>query len=352
MEDDSLLQNLPLMTDPGPNDLLLAADASAAYSPKRLPLETAMQMILGDNPAFSLEDGILTLKGRMDCAGFKLTSLASGTNDTDAVNYAQVKDMIIPLTEVAPGVPGVSEIGNFLRVSTSTISQPFGGFYLFYWCVDSLENTGLSLSGGSVVASSGATVYFDGSVANIVNVIKNSGWTGKYFHVAVRYRNIKYFSPLSATGHKHILQAAYVDMVTDNKPPAAREPSLSIIDNGLCLAAERAEGELCGQSYRAEILLDNDAETMITGLEPGLITLHSNTPVFRYDIPISKGKYGYAHGRIVSTSFTKVEDSTQTLHVSLVLDNDIIDDSFLNFLALKMSERMQTQQGEPLKPKE
>lgn len=350
--DDSLLQNLPLMTEPQGIDLLFSADASAGYAPKRLPLETAMLYVLTDNPAFALVDEILTLKGRLDCGGFKITNLAGGAGDSDAVNYAQIKDMILPLTEVSPERPGVSEIGNYLRVSTSTITAPFGGFYLFYWCVDTQENTEMSISGGSVVASSGATVNFDGSVANIVNVIKNTGWVGKYFHVACRYRNIKYFSPLSPTGHKHILAAAYTDVVTSNKPPAAATPSLSIIDNALCLTAQIPGEALFGQAYRAEILLDNDAETEITGAEPGLITLHSSIPSFRYDIPISKGKYDFAHARIVSTSLANNEEAGDTLHTTLVLDSDLIDDSFLNFLALKMSERMQTQQGEPLKPKE
>lgn len=350
--EDSLMQALPLMTDPQGVDLLIAADESAGFAPKRLPLDTAMNMILSDNPAFSLEDGIFTLKGRLDCAGYKISNLAQAAQDGDAVNYAQIKDMIIPLSDVSPGLPGVSEIGNYLRIATSTITAPFGGFYLFYWCVDTQENTEMSISGGSVVASSGATVNFDGSVANIVNVSKNTGWVGKYFHVACRYRNIKYFSPLSPTGHKYILAAAYTDVVTSNKPPAAANPSLSIIDNALCLTAQIPGEALFGQAYRAEILLDNDAETEITGAEPGLITLHSSIPSFRYDIPISKGKYAFAHARIVSTSLANNEEATKTFHVTLVLDTDIIDDSFLNFLALKMSERMQTQQGEPLKPKE
>ena len=311
-----------------------------------------MGMILNNNNVFDIDGGSFKLLTDMNANGRKIVSLGAGSADADGVNYLQIKDMVQSLSGVTPGTPGVSDLGSAVRVVTSTVTSPWGGFYMFYWCVDSSAGASLSLSGGTVVASSGATVNFDGSVANIVNIIKDAGWQGKYFHVACRYRNIKNISGLSATGTALIALPGYIDIIDENVPPEARDVSISSVENTICIVGGVPEREPPGVTYRAEILLDDGELTEIKGTEPGLISMINSTPVFRYDLPISKGKYSYVHVRVASVTLMRKEQITATLHSKVSLDTDVLNDSYLNYIALKMSERMQTQDGTPLKPKE
>lgn len=349
--DDSLLQALPLLSDPQPDDLLLAGDKSANYAPKRLPLEAAMNMILNQNGAFTISEGPLKLLAYMNANGNKIEGLKTATADNDAVNYGQVKAAYQSLAAITPGSPSATDKGDFLRVAIATITNPWGGFYLFYWCVDTSPATSLSISGANIVASSGATVHFDGSVANIVNIGKDAGWQGKYFHVACRYRNITSISPLSPTGSISIGSPGFSDAINEDPPPQTTDLSVSSSENAIIISAKRPEFVPLGMKYRAEILLDDNPDNQITGTEPGLITIIGTDPVFRYDLPLWIRKKTHCHARIVSVSLMHQECFTDTLHCPLSMDTDIMSDSYLNFIALKMSERMQTQDGMPLKPK-
>lgn len=158
---------------------------------------------------------------------------------------------------------------------------------------------------------------FDGSVANIVNVIKDSGWVGKYVHCALRYRNIKSLSALSATGHLLISLPAYGDIINSSLPDVARGLSISSAGNRLFIEADLPEPPSPGASYQLELLFDDYAGTIIAGNETGLIRTSSYDPSFTYDIPLSLNKLDYVHARIVSVSLTGSKQATDTVHTSL-----------------------------------
>ena len=351
-EIDSTIHGLPLLTAPSLADEMVVNHVSGGNVAKRMPLETAMNLILGSNPAFGVTGGIFKLLANGNANNNKIINLAEGTGDNDAIRYLQIKPYVQGIAAVVPGLPVPSDKGAFIRIGVPTINDPWGGFYLFYWCVDTSANTEISLDGNSIVTSSGAPLYFDGSVANIVNVIKDSGWVGKYFHVAVRYRNLRYQSGISSTGHALIALPGYSDIVHNSRPEIVTALTISTVNNRLYISAQEPTLQLSGTTYRLEMVMDNSTETEVTGNEEGLISFTNSQPFFGYDLPLTKGKYVYAHCRIVSRSFTGIEDHSLTEHSSIEIDTDIINDSFLDFIAARMSEKMQTQGGEPLKPKE
>jgi len=348
---DSTIQGLPSLTSPALDDLILMADKSDSYAPKKVENTVLRNLILNNNGCFTTSEGQLKLGSWMNANGMQIKNLADPSSDGDALNYGVAKDALMSLTSLTPDTPSISDKGAFLRLATTTISDPWGGFYLFYWCVDTSQNTSFSLSGGSPVASSGATVYFDGSVANIVNVIKDSGWRGKYFHCCVRYRNIKSLSSLSATGTLLISIPGYGDLISETTPDIARNVAISHVDNRLNISGELPLDRDFGVIYTLQLLFDQDAETVITGNEQGLIQLSSRIPSFTYDIPLSLGKYAYAHARILSVSLTWQTQGTETFHTSISLDPSLISDTMLTYFAARLSERLVTTGDEPLKVK-
>ncbi|GAB1366029.1 hypothetical protein MASR1M36_09000 [Candidatus Cloacimonadaceae bacterium] len=348
---DSTIQGLPSLTSPALDDLILMADKSDSYVPKKVENSKLRDLVLNNNSGFNIASGHLSLNSWMDANGMQIKNLGDPSADNDAVNYGLAKDALMGLSSITPAAPNVSDKGAALRISTSTISNPWGGFYMFYWCVDTSPSTTFSLSGDSPVASSGAAVSFDGSVANLVNVIKDSGWVGKYFHCCVRYRNIKSLSALSGTGHLQIINPAYGDLIGTALPDLARNPSLSQVDNRLCLEAELPVNRDFGVIYTLQLLFDDQADTVIQGNEPGLVQISSRIPSFTYDIPLSLGSYKYAHARVVSVSLAWSQQATDTVHSLLEIDPGAISETLINYFAARLSEKLVTNDDVPLRTK-
>lgn len=345
---DSTIDGLPLLTSPAGADEIPTLDASAGGIVKRMPLDKALEYILNNNGAFSIAGEELKLAAAQDCNSFKLVNLAAGSADGDAVNYGQIKAWIGALGS-APGITTVSDKGAFLRLAVSSITNPAGGLYLFYWCVDTIPNTQITLSGGTPVASSGATVYFDGSVANVVNVIKDEGWVSKYFHVACRYRNLVNMTDLGPTGHLQIILPAYPDLVSQAEPEKATNLAVSILENRIYLVADKADG--FALNYQLELLFDDIEDSDIVGNETGLIRFGAPIPQFTIDIPFSKAAKAYLHARILTINAVGVYAATDTVHSPVSFDTGAINESFVNYLATRLAEKIVTQGDESLKTK-
>ncbi len=350
-DNDSTIQALPTLSEPALQDLLLAADASDSYEPKKLPLDKLMQLILGSSTAFEVQGSTMYLKQALDANGNKIINLPGAANDGDAVPYIQISPLIKALDYITPGAPSASDRGSFIRVTCPTITDPFGGFYLFYWCVDTSPSTQITISGSSVVASSGATINFDGSVANIVNIPKDVGMQGHYFHVVVRYRNFNYLSNISPTGHLLVQNPVLGDVIKNEEAPRPRNYSLVAGNNRLSINAEPGQDTPPGCSYLAEILFNSSDSTEITGTEDGLVRISSNSPQFSYDVPLMQSQSSWVHTRIASVSMFGIKTFTETMHCELLYDANFINEEFLNLMAIKMAEKIQTQDGQPLAAK-
>ena len=347
-DNDSTLQALPTLSAPALQDFILAADTSDSYAPKKLPLEYLMQLILSSSSAFEVQGSTLYLKQALDANGNKIINLPGASNPGDAVPYSQISPLIKSLDYLTPAAPSASDRETFIRVACPTITDPFGGFYLFYWCLDSSPSTQITLSGGSIVASSGATINFDGSVANIVNIAKDAGMQGRYFHVAIRYRNFNHLSNISPTGHLLVTAPTLGDLFNSSHAPVPRNNSLVAIKNRIYINAVPDPDTPPGCSYIAEILFDTSGKTEITGTESGLLRISSSIPSFSSDVPLMQSQSPWVHARIASVSIFGFESFTDTMHCELGYDVDFINDQFLNLMAKKMSDMIQTQNGEPL----
>lgn len=345
---DSTIDGLPLLNSPEGVDLIPTQDVSAGGTVKRMPLSRALEYILNNNGAFSVTGEELKLGAAQNCNFYKLINLAAGTADEDAVNYGQIKAWIGALG-TAPGIVTAADKGAFLRLVVPTINTPWGGLYLFYWCVDTSPNTQITLSGGSPVASSGATIYFDGSVANVVNVIKDEGWVGKYFHAVCRYRNLVSMTDLGSTGHLHIGLPAYSDIINQFNPEKATNLAVSILENRIYVVADKAVG--FALNYQLELLFDDADDTEITGNEAGLIRFGAPIPQFTIDIPFSKAAKTHIHARILTINAMGVYTATETVHTPLSFDAGAINESFVNYLATRLAEKIVTQSDEALKAK-
>ena len=350
-EQDSTIQDLPTLSAPVLQDFLLAADTSDSYEPKKLPLDKLMELILSSSTAFDVQGSTLYLKQNMDAGGNKIINLPGASNPGDAVPYVQISPLIKSLDYITPGAPSASDRGSFIRITCPTIVDPFGGFYLFYWCLDSFPSTQITISGGSVVASSGATINFDGSVANIVNSPKDPGMQNSYFHVAVRYRNFNYLSNISLTGHLLVQNPVLGDVIKSEEAPRPRNYSLVALMNRLSINAEPGPDTPPGCSYLAEILFNSSDSTEITGTEDGLVRISSNSPQFSYDVPLMQSQSLWAHARIASVSMFGIKTFTETMHCRLLYNANFINEEFINLMAIKMAEKIQTQDGQPLAAK-
>jgi hypothetical protein len=347
---DSTIQALPALINPALEDFLLGVDSSDSFEPKKLGLDKLMKLILEGNSVFTA-DSSFTLKANLDANGHKLINLHSAAQDNDAVALHQVKPMIQSLSELVPSGLTASDRGAFIRVMCSTINAPWGGFYMFYWCLDDSPSTSIDQVGADIVASSSAIVNFDGSVANVVNVPKAEAWQGKYFHYAVRYRNMVSMSPLSATGHILVQSPSYSDIISDNKPDAPSNQSLVVNQNRIIVTADPPPYAAIGLLYRFEILMNNSHDTNIQGNEEGLITAISRSPRFAYDLPLGQGHHSYVHARITCLSLMNKSSDASTIHCPVNLDVNLFNENYLNYLAIKMAEKIQTQDGQPLAAK-
>lgn len=345
---DSTLQALPELTTLDLLDLLLIADTSDSYNPKKVKITTLISYFLNNNNSFNISGGAFKLLAAMNANSLKINNLAAGTADTDAVNYSQVKEAVMELSGITLNTPTATDIGEAIRIRVDPVLNPWGGFYQFYWCVDTQANTVLTLSGGNVTASSGATVYFEGSIAQIVSVIKDVGWAGKKFHFAVFYRNIKHSTPLSATGHLAISETSATDMLKA-LPIKSENISLTNVDNRLYIRGEVNPATAPGSMYILQLLFDDVEKTKIVGTEEGLITAASAYPVFTYDIPLSLGKFTYVHSRIVTTNLVGQTEGTETVHSPLYIDTKVISETLINYLADRLAEKLVTQDDMPLK---
>lgn len=345
---DSTVSNLPLLSNPEGADLIPTGDVSAGGVLKRMPLDKAMQYIL-DNEAFTALGGALKLNAAQNCNAHKLINLAPGTADADALNYSQLKAWIGAL-DTTPGITSISDRGAFLRLVVSSVTNPPGGLYMFYWCVDGNANTQITLSGGTPVASSGATIYFEGSVANVANVVKDGGWQSKHFHCACAYRNLNNITSLGPTGHLQISSPAFPDIIATDDPDPVKNASLGCKSNRLVLLAKPIP-EAFAVQYLAEILVDDKEYNEIMGNEPALIRIGSPLPDFSWDLTLAQTTSLYAHARILTVSPTGKTAVTDTLHVPISFDSDALSDHLLNYLAARVSEKVVTASGEYLKIK-
>ncbi len=350
--EDSLVQGLAPIVSPALADLLLLIDESDSYAPTKMSLEQMRDFVLQNEVSITTSGGYLKLLRYMNANSMQIKNLANGTADGDAVNYGQVKEGFQSLGSGSPGSMSIaSEQASYLRLAATQIINPWGGFYLFYWCVDTYSNTTLSVVGANVVASSGAAVNFDGSVGNIVNVIKDSGWVGKYFHVAFRYRNLKSITGISGTEHRLLSLPSLSDVINADDPAEAINLAVNLLENRLYITAETPAVNVAGVSYMMELLFDNETNTDILGTETGLIKLTAPEPVFTYDLPISLAKYGYAHVRILSRTLNGYTKATDTKHHSVTIDGNVISDSLVAYIAARVAEKVVTNSDESLKVK-
>jgi hypothetical protein len=185
-------------------------------------------------------------------------------------------------------------------------------------------------------------------VANIVNSPKDTGMQNSYFHVAVRYRNFNYFSNLSATAHLLINRPVLGDIFKSQEAPRPSNFSFVAEKNRLYINAEPAPESPPGVSYLAEILFDFSEISEIQGSELGLVRISSSVPAFSYDVPLMQAQAPWVHVRIATVSMHGLMNFTDTLHRELQYDANFINEEFLNLMARKMSDMIQTQAGEPL----
>jgi hypothetical protein len=345
---DSTIQALQTLT-PAKQDLILAVDQSDSYGAKKLTLEALMNFVLGNSAAFDISNGRLRLQNSLNANGKKITGLAAGEQPGDAVNYGTVSHLVEQLTEVSPDAPTIEEYGSHLRVSTTAIDAPSGGSYLFYWCVDQLASTELTVSGGAVVSGTG-TVYCEGSVANVANILKTAGLVGRYLHVAVRYRNSQHVSPISATKHHLLSTGIFEDVFSDSMVvPPPTELSVVADDNLLVISASPGADVPPGTRYCAEIVMSNDNDYDVVGSEYNLIRLASYAPDFAYEIPVSASKYTYAHVRVLAVAPNGAQGATKTVSAGYTYySGNILDDALLGAIATAVADCLQTAGGEAL----
>lgn len=343
---DSTIQALASLT-PAKQDLILAVDQSDSYGAKKLTLEALMNFVLGNTAAFDISSGKLRLKDSLNANEKKIVNLSTGDSPGDAVNYATVAPMIQSLEGLKPATPEVTGQGP-IRAAVTPVTDPWGGFYYFYWCVDDSPATELSVSGGSVVASSGATVYVEGAVANVISIARTAEMNGKYIHVAVRYRNFASLSKLSNSGtHLVLHKAAFDDLIgAAVSPPEGF--SVCASENQVILEAQPPVDANIATTYVAELLFDGNGSNEIQGMEKGLIRIYSNTPKFVYDIPLLQAQRPYCHARIGAVAFDGTTAFTDTKSEGTFYDPGHVHESFLSLLAARLSERLTTQGGEPL----
>jgi hypothetical protein len=345
-DNDSTLQGLNGISSIALDDLLLVADTSDSYEPKKGTVQKLMDILMSGNGAFTIDAGKLKLSNNLDANNKKIINIASGVNSGEAINYEQIKNMIMGLESVIPGVPVIQDKGDIFRISVEAINNPKGGFYMFYWCVDQDSGTTITLQGGIPKASSSATIFTEGSVTNIVNIHQEGNWIGKYLHCVVRYRNMENESALSGTAHHHIVNPGWQDVMPASNPSAVTNMSISTEGNIIYVKADKPLDVTYGAIYALKLLFNNQASTNIVGNEAGLITMYAAEPIFTYDIPVMKGDNQYVHCRIDTISLNNKIGVSGTIHHNVSLDTDLISDTLMNYLADRMVEKLRIDNGQ------
>lgn len=340
---DKQLQELAPLTNPANEDVVLAVDVSDNNAPKKVTLSSVRKFVLESSPCIDATGVSLKLKSNLNANNMKLTKIAEGSSTSDAVTYGQVSDLITSTLPVLPA-PTYSQVATHLRF-LSTIAPLAGATYLFYYCLDTYAETTLTVSGNTVVSSSGATVEEIASPNHIATMVRTSGMVGKYLHLAVRYRNIKATSPLSATLSKVITLPSIADIIEE--PGEIDTPTAQVFGSRLYVTSLPMGP---GIQYQLVILFSNDPTHNITGLEEGLIYLSSFTPVFSYDISLANSAYEYIHYQLSAMNLLGQISTPQRDSIAMKFE-DLFSDSLITLLANRISEKLSTADDVPLKPK-
>ncbi len=130
-----------------------------------------------------------------------------------------------------------------------------------------------------------------------------------------------------------------------------KEPDGVVVElyaNRVRVEALPSSNTALGTSYVAEILFNSDSQYDIDGKEAGLVRMWSNYPNFTYDIPLMQMREGYVHARIGAYNLHGEKEFTATVSSGVYYDHNLVNEDFLSLIADRMSERLQTQGGEPL----
>ncbi|MDD3633319.1 MAG: hypothetical protein PHW38_05970 [Candidatus Cloacimonetes bacterium] len=344
-DNDSTLQGLNAIGTIALEDLLLLADASDSYVTKKGTVQKLMNILMSANGAFSLEDNKLKLSNNLDANYKKIINVANGTSSGDVINYEQIKHMIMGLEGISPSIPTIQDKGLMYRVSTIAINVPKGGFYIFYWCIDQNPNTTITIQNGIPRASSSVTVFAEGSVINNIYIYQEEEWINKYLHCVVQYRNIENESALSETGHYHIINPGWWDIINSH-PWKVENMSMSILGNIIYITADKPSDIAYGTVCALRLLFNDNSDTKIIGNEEGLINMYAADPIFTYDIPLTKGNYQFVHSRIDTIALNGRIANSMTLTQPISLDVNLISDSLMNYLADRMVEKLKIDNGE------
>lgn len=345
-DNDSTLQGLNGISSIALDDLLLVADTSDSYEPKKGTVQKLMNILMKANGAFFLEDNKLKLSNNLDANYKKIINVANGTSSGDVINYDQIKNMIMGLEGISPSIPTIQDKGSMYRVSTKAINDPKGGFYIFYWCIDQNPSTTITIQNGIPHASSSVTVFAEGSVINNIYIYQEGEWINKYLHCVVQYRNIENESALSETAHYHIINPGWQDVMPASNPSAVTNMSISTEGNIIYVKADKPLDVTYGAIYALKLLFNNQASTNIVGNEAGLITMYAAEPIFTYDIPVMKGDNQYVHCRIDTISLNNKIGVSGTIHHNVSLDTDLISGTLMNYLADRMVEKLRIDNGQ------
>jgi hypothetical protein len=253
--------------------------------------------------------------------------------------------MIMGLEGISPSIPTIQDKGLMYRVSTIAINVPKGGFYIFYWCIDQNPNTTITIQNGIPRASSSVTVFAEGSVINNIYIYQEEEWINKYLHCVVQYRNIENESALSETGHYHIINPGWWDIINSH-PWKVENMSMSILGNIIYITADKPSDIAYGTVCALRLLFNDNSDTKIIGNEEGLINMYAADPIFTYDIPLTKGNYQFVHSRIDTIALNGRIANSMTLTQPISLDVNLISDSLMNYLADRMVEKLKIDNGE------
>lgn len=340
---DKQLFELDGLASPAAEDFVLASDTSGSNAPKKLLLSVLRNFILGTAACFNAIGANFKLLADMDAGQKKITNLKAGSNAGDAVNYEQVEGLVtaeLPALAAPTLTPGATSL--LFRAAVAPISYPN---YLFYYCLDTNAGTTLSVSGGAVVSSSSAAVHEIASANNSATLVRDAGMTGKYIHLAVRYRNALNVSPLSPTLSQQITEQGVPDFVAPDF--SLDEPTGQIVGNRLVVSAPTAGP---GVHYVLTILFNSQESYSITGSEAELVRLSSAVPNFSYDITLAQSSAQYAHYSL--TAVPLIGESKTMKGASLALNiEDMFSDQLITLLAGRIADKLVTQTDEPLKLK-
>lgn len=339
---DKQIYELPELTAPADNDAVLASDTSESHAPKRLLLSKLRDLVNNTN-CIDATGPNLKLKTNMDGNNKRLTNLADGTGDHDALTVGQVRDL---LTDELPALPAPTVVqGASALVFRAQRAVPEFVNYYFYYCISAEESVSLSVVGGAVVPNVEAGVVEVASANNTATIVREAGMLGMYVHVAVRYGNLRAMSDLSPTRSVQITAQGLPDFVAPSF--SLDVPTGQIVGNRLVVSAPTAGP---GVHYVLTILFNSQESYSITGSEAELVRLSSAVPNFSYDITLAQSSAQYAHYSL--TAVPLIGESKTRMGASLALNiEDMFSDQLITLLAGRIADKLVTQTDEPLKLK-